>query len=76
MFGESGFTSEAAKTLDSVAAVEPESLCLLVFASYAGHRTFSANFLQEKSDNESAELECGLRPRLNLPPLLVQAKGR
>lgn len=64
--GECGFACRTTETLDSVASVEPESLCFGVFAANAGHWASPFDFLREKPYTEVCGFTCGLRPRLNL----------
>lgn len=63
--GESSFAGRAAKTLDSLGAVESKSFRFGVLATYARHGLL---FLREKPYNQSLGSECGLRPRLDSAP--------
>ena len=69
--GERGFTGRATVPLDSIASVESEPSCFLVFATDARHGLL---FPREKPYNQSLGFECGLRPRLDSAPPLVQAR--
>jgi hypothetical protein len=68
--GKRRITAGATVTLDSLPSVKSKTFCFVVIATQASHGLL---FLREKPYNQSLGFECGVRPRLDSAPLLVQA---